>query len=584
MDQRRLAAILAADVVGYSRLMAADEVGTLAALKARRREVIEPLVAKHHGRIFKTTGDGALVEFASAVNAVQCAVDLQQSMAAVNAGQPDDRQIILRVGVNLGDVMVEGPDLYGDGVNIAARLEGQADPGCVLISGITYDYVRNKLKAEFDDLGTLSLKNIAEPIRVYRVAGTPAVANAAAKTLADKPSIAVLPFTNMSDDPEQEYFSDGITEDIISALSRLHWLFVIARNSSFVFKGRSIDMKQAGQQLGVRYLLEGSVRKANKRVRITSQLIDTATGAHIWADRLDGALSNVFELQDQVTESVVGAIEPALRHAEIARAVAKPTESIDAYDLFLRASSCHNTYTLKGSQEALRLLERALAIDPNYALAYGLAAYCHMRQWTAGWIPVDSPGTIGESVRLARLAAKIGPDDPEALWMSGFSIAMMDGDFDEALVLIKRSLMLNPNSAKAWMASGFVRAYGGDGAAAIGDLQRATRLSPLDPWSFLVSHANTIAYLGTGDVDKAAYWADRTVHEAPYFIPGLRTKAALCGMLGQPEEGQKYIQRLLAVTPDATIAVLRRLLLRLIKSKALVERMIDGLRKAGLPE
>jgi adenylate cyclase len=270
--QRRLAAILAADVVGYSRLMEADEAGTLAALKSRRRDVLVPLVAKHQGRIFKTTGDGVLIEFGSAVNAVQCANELQLGMAAANDVQPSDRHVVLRIGVNLGDVVVEGSDLYGDGVNIAARLEAIADPGGIIVSGTAFDHIKSKVKVGFDDLGAQNLKNIAEPVRAYRVIGTPAVA-AAAMLVSDKPSSAVLPFTNMSGDPEQEYFSDGITEDIISGLARLHWLFVIARNSSFTFKGKAVDAKQVGRQLGVRYLLDGSVRKAGDRVRITSQLI-----------------------------------------------------------------------------------------------------------------------------------------------------------------------------------------------------------------------------------------------------------------------------------------------------------------------
>lgn len=339
---RRLAVILAADVVGYSRIMEADEVGTLAALKARRRDILDPLVAKHQGRIFKITGDGVLVEFASAVNAVQCAVDLQQGMAAANSGIPEDRNIVLRIGVNLGDVMVEGSDLYGDGVNIAARLEAMAEPGAILVSGTAYAHIKNNIKAGFDDLGIQTLKNIAEPVRCYRVTGMPAAAIAAHKLATDKPSIAVLPFTNMSGDPEQEYFSDGMTEDIISGLSRLHWLFVIARNSTFIFKGKAVDVREVGRQLGVRYVLEGSVRKAGDRLRITSQLIDAAAGAHIWADRFDGALSDIFDLQDRVTANVVGAIGPKLRNAEIERARAKPTGNIGAYDLFLRALALHN--------------------------------------------------------------------------------------------------------------------------------------------------------------------------------------------------------------------------------------------------
>ena len=348
--QRRLAAVLAADVVGYSSLMAADEVGTLSLLKARRRGVLEPLVAKHQGRVFKVAGDGVLVEFASAVNAVQCAIELQEQMAAENENSLDAQAIILRVGVNLGDVIVEGSDLYGDGVNIAARLEAIAGPGDVLVSGTAYDNVHNKVRAGFEDLGVQSLKNMSDPVRTYRITGAPSIAGTVRKAIADRPSIAVLPFDNMSRDPEQEYFSDGMVEEIITALSRLRWLFVISRNSSFAYRGRAVDVKRIGRELGVRYILEGSVRKAGNRVRITGQLIDSSTGMHLWADRFDGALEDIFDLQDQVTASVVGAISPKLEQAEIERAKRKPTSSLDAYDYYLRGMAAVHLWTQRGKQ------------------------------------------------------------------------------------------------------------------------------------------------------------------------------------------------------------------------------------------
>jgi len=306
--QRRLAAILAADVVGYSRLMEQDEEGTLAALKGRRREVLEPLAAHHQGRVFKVTGDGVLVEFASAVNAVQCAVDLQQAMAAANGDQPDDRHIVLRIGINLGDVMVEGSDLYGDGVNIAARLEAIAEPGGILVSGTAHEHIKNKIKVGFDDLGSQTLKNIAEPVRAYRVTGTPAVTVAASKPATDKPSIAVLPFTNMSGDPDQQYFSDGITEDIITELSRFHGLFVIARNSSFQYRDKAVDVRLVARELGVQYLVEGSVRRMANRIRITAQLIDARTGSHMWSERFDCSISELFEVQDEVARTIVATL------------------------------------------------------------------------------------------------------------------------------------------------------------------------------------------------------------------------------------------------------------------------------------
>jgi adenylate cyclase len=581
--QRRLAAILAADVVGFSSLMEADEAGTLAALKSRRKNVLDPLVAKHQGRVFKVTGDGVLIEFASAVNAVQCAVDLQQAFNDSNKHVSDDRQIVLRIGVNLGDVMVEGGDLYGDGVNIAARLEALAEPGGILVSGTAFDHIKNNIKVGFDDLGPQALKNIAEPVRAYRVAGTPAIAPTPPKPASDKPSIAVLPFTNMSGDPEQEYFSDGVTEDIISGLARLHWLFVIARNSSFTFKGKAVDVKQVGRQLGVRYVLEGSVRKSGDRVRITSQLIDAGTGAHIWTDRFDGALSDIFDLQDKVTASVVGAIEPALRHAEIARARAKPTESVDAYDLFLRALALHNSLTIEGNDEAIRLLGRAVAIDPDYASAYGLAAYCHLRRLQRGWV-APSLAISEEGNRLARLAAEKGHDNAEALWMAGLALAMLASENDDGLEMIERSLLLNPNSASGWMARGMARAYRGEDSMAITDLERAAQLSPLDPLAYLVWHGFAFAHFTAGRYGEASIWADRVLRVAPSYPPAVRLKAALCGLLGQLDEGRRRVARLREVSPVATLSTLREYLRRSIHKAECLEAMIDGLRKAGLPE
>jgi TolB-like protein/class 3 adenylate cyclase len=354
--ERRLAAILAADVAGYSRLMGEDEAGTAQALR-EHRAAADPLVAQHGGRIVKTTGDGVLIEFGSVVAAVQCAIAMQGLAARQNAALPSDRRMEWRVGIHLGDVLVEGDDILGDGVNIAARLEGIAEPGGICISEDAYRQVRGKIGAEFADIGEQSLKNIARPLRVYRIGPSPATEQLtvppAALPLPDKPSIAVLPFANMSGDPEQEYFADGMVEEITTAISRLPWLFVIARNSSFAYKGKSPDLRQVGRELGVRYVLEGSVRKASNRVRITGQLIDTTTGAHIWADRFDGALDDIFQVQDQAASSVVGAIEPKLRHSEIAWATRKPIESLDAYDWYLRALAQVHKYTAEGIHSAI---------------------------------------------------------------------------------------------------------------------------------------------------------------------------------------------------------------------------------------
>jgi len=376
---RRLAAILAADVAGYSRLMGADEEGTLERLKALRRELPDPKIGEHHGRIVKTTGDGVLVEFASVVDAVRCAVEVQQAIPERNAGVAADNRIELRIGINLGDVIVEGDDFYGDGVNIAARVEALADAGGVFVSHMVHDHVRDRLPLLFEDLGEQQVKNITRPVRVYRVRDTGAAKSPAtpALPLPDKPSISVLPFANMSGDPEQEYFVDGMVEEIITALSRVRWLFVIARNSSFTYKDEAVDVKRVGRELGVRYVLEGSVRKAGTQVRITGQLIDALTGTHLWADRFDGSLEDIFEFQDRVAVSVAGIIEPTLQAAEIRRASERPTRDLGAYDLYLRALPMILRVSKDDLGEAAKLLEQAIARDLRYGPALAFASICH---------------------------------------------------------------------------------------------------------------------------------------------------------------------------------------------------------------
>jgi adenylate cyclase len=364
---RRLAAILAADVAGYSRLIGADEGGTLERLRALRRELLDPKIAEHRGRLVKTTGDGLLVEFGSVVDALRCAVEVQREMAGHNVGVPLESRIELRIGINVGDVVVEDGDIFGDGVNVAARLEGLAEPGGICVSARVQEDAAGRLDLAFEGIGEQQLKNIARPVRVYRVALARAVAAVPHPPLPDKPSIAVLPFANMSGDPEQEYFVDGMVEEIITALSRIRWLFVIARNSSFTYKSQAVDVKQVGRELGVRYVLEGSVRKAGGRVRITAQLIDTTNGAHLWADRFDGALEDVFDLQDKVAVSVAGVIEPALEAAEIARSASRPINDLTAYDLYLRAYAMVLSSTAQ-VPEALRLMEQAIARAPHYGL------------------------------------------------------------------------------------------------------------------------------------------------------------------------------------------------------------------------
>jgi TolB-like protein/Tfp pilus assembly protein PilF len=403
-----------------------------------------------------------------------------------------------------------------------------------------------------------------------------------ALALPDKPSIAVLPFTNLSGDPEQDYFADGIVEDIITALSRVHWLFVIARNSSFTYKGRAVDVKQVGRELGVRYVLEGSVRKVGNRVRIAGQLIDAASGVHIWADHFDGALDDIFELQDRVTASVVGIIEPKLRHVEMERARRKPTESLDAYDLYLRALAQYRS-SYEHNREALQLLRRAIAIDPRYATPYGLAALCYQYQRARSWVPPSDPA-LAEGIRMARRAASLGKDDPETLRMAGLALALLSSDLHAGVALIDRALTLNPNSANAWSASGWVRAYLGDSETAIAHFERSARLSPLDASAFIWSLGFVFAHFMAGRYQEASAWCDKTLHEAPDHPPALRIKVATCGLLGRLDEGRVWVKQLLAVNPDTTVSSMRLYYDVAMKKPGSIEAFLDGLRKAGLPE
>src|SRR5580700_3866706 len=435
--ERRLAAILAADVAGYSRLVGADEEGTLAALKALRRELIDPSVAEHRGRIVKTTGDGLLVEFASVVDALRCATHFQPLIRERNAGTAADRRIEFRIGIHQGDVVVEEGDIFGDGVNVAARLEALAEPGGICVSARVHEDAAGKLDIAFEDLGDQALKNIARPVRVYQVRRDDALSTISRPqlTLPDKPSIAVLPFANMSGDPEQEYFADGMVEEIITAFSRIHWLFVIARNSSFTYKGQAVDVKQVGRELGVRYVLEGSVRKGGNRVRITGQLIDAITGAHLWADRFDGLIEDVFELQDKVASSVAGVIEPALQAAETARSGGRPTTDLTAYDLYLRGYAMYLS-SARQIPEALRLMEQAIARDPNYGPALAWAAFCCGRLILDG-LSDDDPGAYRlKGADFARRALEVADDDPVILANAAHALAHFGENIDAMVALI----------------------------------------------------------------------------------------------------------------------------------------------------
>jgi len=576
--ERRLAAILAADVAGYSRLIGADEEGTLGRLRSLRAELIDPKIAGHRGRIVKTTGDGLLVEFASVGDALRCAAEVQAAMAETNAGSPADKRIELRVGINMGDIVVEDGDIFGDGVNVAARLEGLAAAGGICVSARVQEDAAGRLDLAFEDIGEQQLKNIARPVRVYRVLIADTAAAKRPLPLPDKPSLAVLPFQNLSGDPEQEYFVDGVVGEIITAISRLPWLFVIARNSSFAYKGKSPDLRQVGRELGVRYALEGSLRKAGSRVRITGQLIDTTSGAHIWADRFEGPLDDIFELQDEVASRVAGAIEPRLRSAEIERARRKPTESLDAYDLHLRALAEFRKWTLEGWSEAIGLLGRALAIDPCYASAAGLFGWCRVLQLTNRATASHFEEDLAEGVRFARWAIEAGNEDPDALWMGGWTVLTLGGDRAAGLSAIEHSLALNPNSALAWSFFGWAQAFHNRSAPAIEALERAMRLSPLDPlrWAFFGGLAH--AHLAAGRLEAAIEWADRALDAQPRMPAVVAVKAAACAHLGRGADASACIKRLRGLRPREREMLAKQF------SPEVFAVWIEGLRKAGLPE
>jgi TolB-like protein/class 3 adenylate cyclase len=581
---RRLAAVLAADIAGYSRLMGADEVGTIQAMR-EHRGATDPLIAEHGGRIVKTTGDGLLIEFGSVVGAVECALGLQRLAAERNAGTPAERRMEWRVGVHLGDVLVEGDDILGDGVNIAARLEGIADPGGICISEDAFRQVRGKVEAEFVDLGEQNLKNIGRPLRVYSVGSLSTakqpMSPPVALPLPDKPSLAVLPFQNMTGDAEQEYFVDGMVEEITTAIARLPWLFVIARNSAFTYKGKPVDVKQVARELGVRYVLEGSMRKAGNRVRITGQLIDATTGAHLWADRFEGSLEDVFDLQDKVAISVAGAIVPKLRQSEIERASRKPTANLTAYDLYLRALAQSYRITEEGFAEAVVLARQALAIDPSYAPAAAMVGWCRTLQRVQAWGAL-SANDIAEACRLARQAIEAERDDAETIWLAAWTLFLLASEAAMAAAALDRALALNPNAAHAWLARGAIHAVRNQPEAAIEAVERARRLSPFDPYSFLYAFHIALAHFAARRFELAIEWADCALHDQPRFVSAMRVKVAANAHLGRLDEARAELSRLLAIDPKLTIAGYRAY--AQFQAPEITDLLVTGLRLAGLPE
>jgi TolB-like protein len=577
--ERRISAILAGDVVGYSRLMGADDEGTLAQLKSHHSTLVEPKIKEHRGHIVRTTGDGLLVLFASVVEALRCAIEIQRGMAKRNARLPPQKRIAFRMGINVGDVIIDGVSVHGDGVNVAARLEALADIGGICVSRRVQEDAHGTIDISFEDTGEQQLKNIARLVHVYRVRleGT-AVPEPA---LPNKPSIAVLPFTNMSGDPDQDYFADGIVEDITTALSRVRALFVIARNSSFTYKGRAVDVIRVGRELGVRYVLEGSVRKAGTQVRVSGQLIDASTGAHLWADRFDGALDDIFALQDRITTSVVGAILPMLEQAEIKRAQRKPTGSLDAYDFYLRGMASVHKWTREGISEALGLFYEAIKLDPEYGSAYGMAAWCYLRRKSDGWM-ADRVHESAEAARLARRAAQCGQDDAIALSRAGFALAFVIDDVDTGADLVGRAVLLNPNLAAAWYFSSRVRMLLDEPETAIEHAARAMRLSPLDPLTFLMQYSTALAHFHAGRYADAGAWSEKAKRANANFLPAVRLAAASYALAGNLGKTGELMGHLREAEPSLTVSGLHEL--NPFRRPDDFARWADGLREAGLPK
>ena len=590
---RKIAAILAADVVGYSRMTGADEDRTLARLRALRSDLIDPTIAVHHGRVVKRTGDGALVEFRSVVDAVRCAIEVQNGMIERNAGLPTDRRIDFRIGIHLGDIVEESDgDLMGDGVNIAARLESIASPGAICLSEDAYRQVKARLNLAVSDLGATQLKNIAEPIRVYSLeVGAAAQAKptvqressevekpSALLALPDKPSIAVLPFQNLSGDSEQDYFADGMVEDIITGLSRIKWLFVIARNSTFAYKNQAIDVKRVGRELGVRYVLEGSIRKAGDRVRITGQLIDAATGAHVWAERYDRKSDDIFALQDEITLSVVGAIEPSLRLVELERVKRKRSDNLDAYDLVLQSQPDVYSRMPERVAKALPLLQRALVLDPTYALAHAYAAECYHTLFLRGGMNEENRVA---SIRHAEAAIAHGQDDASALAFAGFVIGMDKHDRAAAIAALEAALAVSPSSALTYILGSVILSFGGEAERAIEWAEHGLRLSPFDPYRASAFISSSLGHFQSGQYTEAAADARKAVQSSPAFSVCYMVLAAALAKLDQLDEAKAAAARVLEFQPTFHI---NRQLNGVGCTPALSVSLSEALRAAGLPE
>lgn len=583
--QRRLAAILAADMVGYSRLMGADEEGTIARQRSHRAELIDPAIANRGGRIVKTMGDGLLVEFPSVVDAVKCALTVQAEMLKRESGVPDDKSIRYRIGINLGDIVIEGDDILGDGVNIAARLEGLAQPGGICVTDSVYRSVRGKIEADFENLGEQQFKNIADAVHVWRWAPLEAVPSLTAgqatneQVLPDKPSIAVMPFTNMSGDAEQEYFADGMAEDIITELSRMPWFFVIARNSSFTYKGQAVDVKQVGKELGVAYVLEGSVRKAGSRLRINAQLIDTATGNHVWADRYDREITDIFDIQDEITQAIIGAVGPEFISAELRKSRQKDPSQLNAWECVMRGRAHIWKVSREDAAIARQLFEKALSLSPGNAMGASDLALVHYLDAFYGWSE-SREQSLKEMLRTAEKAVALDDSDPLALTILAWAY-LFASKWDEALATIDRAISLSPNFAPAIGVRGAILACADEPDLAIKAVGDAIRLSPRDGFMPFWLTGIYWAYHSLQDYEEAASVAIRAARAYPRNPTFRRQLAAAYCLLGRMDESREAMGDYLDLEPGATTETVRYIPSR---NQQHLERFINALRKAGLPD
>ena len=578
---------MATDIVGYSGLIEKNEARTLASIKTLRAEVINPLLESHKGRVAKLMGDGAIVEFGSVVDAVTCAAALQQAVTAHQAKIPLEQQIVFRIGINLGDVVVEGEDLLGDGVNIAARIEALAEPGGICITDTVMRQLFGKTDVEFEDAGERTLKNISQPVRVYRQRlQTPSAveghqSSPVQPALPDRASIAVLPFANMSSDPEQEFFADVIVEDIITALSRFRTFAVVARNSTFAYKGRAVDVRTVARDLGVRYVLEGSVRRSGGKIRVTAQLIEGASGSHLWAEKFDGAVADIFDIQDEITRSVIGLIEPQIRRAEIERARRKPPESVDAWDLYVQALPLVNAANVSGYSDAIVLLDRALALAPNYAPALGLASWAHEKRKTFGGVAPPGVDDVEMSLALAQRALDADPDDALAMALLGWERIFFRGDYT-GLALCSRAVALNPNNRVVLALASVANIFAGDLDEAIACGRRALQLSPGAPDNYDCLEHIAAAHFFAGRFDEAAQWAQRSIDLERAFANSHLFLAASNAHLGRNEEARAAMTVALQLQPDFTVAMFLSGPPRRFPERT--KLWIDGMRMAGMPE